>query len=376
MNKRNLYELDYVELESLLAEWNLSPVHARAIWRAVYRDGVTAVADIADGVAPATFPAKVRAWLVAETTLRLPSLAASETSADGAACKDLLRFADGATVEVVQLRYRQRYSACISTQVGCACGCVFCATGQMGFVRQLPASEIVAQVLHVQQALRRDGATLANFVLMGMGEPLLNYDHTLAAIRRLCEARGLGFVARRITLSTCGIVPGIRRLADDAMGINLAVSLHAATDEVRAQMMPINHTYPLDALFAALRDYVERTQRRVMLEWVLVAGVTDTLAQARALVARLVGLEAHVNLIQLNPTEAYAARPSSPAAVAAFTAVLDQAGVPHTMRQRRGGSIAAGCGQLRSKREGVLTQRAVGDGVGGVLEAKRDLCDA
>ena len=343
MEKRNLYDLDYADLTALLTGWGLSPVHAQAIWRAVYREGVTAVADIGD------VPAKVRARLLDETRLWLPEVVVSKTSPDGAARKDLLCLADGATIEVVRLRYRQRYSACISTQVGCACGCTFCATGQMGFVRQLTAGEIVTQVLHVQRTLRRMAATLSNFVLMGMGEPLLNYDNTLAAMRRLCEAKGWGFVARRITLSTSGIVPAIARLAADNVRINLAVSLHAATDEVRSELMPINRTYPLDTLFEALRDYTERTRRRVMFEWLLIDGVTDTITQARAFVARVAEMPAHVNLIQLNPTADYAARPSSPAAVDVFTAVLDQAGVPHTMRQRRGDTLAAGCGQLRSR---------------------------
>ena len=245
----HLYDLDFPVLEALLAGWGESRSHARTIWRALYRECVADVVQIV------TLPEGVRARLSAKTSLALPVLLASQESPDGAARKDLLQLADGAQIEVVLMRYRHRYSACISTQVGCACGCTFCATGQMGFVRHMTSGEIVAQVLHLQRALIAQGQSLSNFVLMGMGEPLLNYDNTLAAIRRLCDPRGMGFVERRVTLSTAGIVPGIDRLAEEGLRINLAVSLHAATDEVRSALMPINRRYPLGDLFAALKRY-------------------------------------------------------------------------------------------------------------------------
>jgi 23S rRNA (adenine2503-C2)-methyltransferase len=247
------------------------------------------------------------------------------------------------------LRYRERRSGCISTQVGCACGCPFCATGQMGFVRQLSSQEIVAQVLHLQRELAARERQLSNIVLMGMGEPLLNYEHTLAAVRRLIDPRALGFVQRRITLSTVGIGPGIERLSEEHLHVKLAISLHAATDELRSQLVPVNRRYPLDDLFAAVRLYTARAQRRVMFEWVMIDGVNDTPQQAEALVARLADLPAHVNLIRLNPTPGYSGRSSTLAAIEAFAAVLDRAQVPHTMRQRRGGAIEAGCGQLRRR---------------------------
>ena len=177
----------------------------------------------------------------------------------------------------------------------------------------------------------------------------MNYQHTLAAIRRLVDPRALGFVQRRITLSTVGIVPGIKRLGDEDLQMNLAISLHAATDALRSRLAPINQCYPLDDLFAAVKQYVAQTQRRVMFEWVMINGLNDTRGQAEALVARLAGLPAHVNLIRLNPTPDYGGEPSALAAIEAFTAVLDRAHIPHTMRQRRGGAIAAGCGQLRRR---------------------------
>ena len=280
----------------------------------------------------------------------LPRVLARQEDPGGETRKDLLELADGAQIEVVLLRYRERRTACISTQVGCACGCLFCATGQMGFRRQLTCEEILAQVLHLQQELGLRDERLTNVVLMGMGEPLLNYDNTLSGIRRLVDPRGLGFVQRRITVSTVGIVPGIKRLMDEGLGVNLAISLHAATDALRRQLAPVSERYPLDELFAAAKLYTVRTQRRVMFEWVLIDGVNDSLAQAEALVERLAGMPAHVNLIRLNRTAGYEGQSSPEGTIDEFAAALDRAGIPHTMRQRRGEAISAGCGQLRGNR--------------------------
>jgi 23S rRNA (adenine2503-C2)-methyltransferase len=287
------------------------------------------------------------------TTLQL---LARQESPEGDTRKDLLRLQDGECVEVVLLRYRDRRSVCVSTQIGCACGCVFCATGQAGFVRQLSAEEIVAQVLHFWNELVTVGERLSNIVLMGMGEPLLNYEQTVEAIRWLSHPRTLGFVQRRITLSTVGIVPGIERLGGEGLYINLAVSLHAATDELRNRLVPIGRRYDLDRLCDALREYTARTGRRVMIEWAMIAGVNDSLDQAEALAALLQGIPAHVNLIRLNPTSGYAGQPATWEAIEAFTTVLDRAGIPHTLRQQRGVAIRAGCGQLRQAQVSGITQ--------------------
>lgn len=340
----NLYDLSYIALEAQITTWGESPAHARTLWRWLYRTYPATLDDL-----PPTLSQSLRARLLADAALTLPTHVTSQSTPDGSTRKALIQMAGGERIEVVLMRYRHRYSACISTQVGCACGCRFCATGQMGFVRQLSAGEIVAQVVHAQRVLASEGQTLSNFVLMGMGEPLLNYDNTLDAVRRVCDPRGMGFVQRRITLSTVGIVPGIDRLAGEGLLVNLAVSLHAATDAVRDSLLPINRRYPLDDLCAALQRYTSTTQRRVMLEWTLIDGVNDTVAQAEALVARFDAIPTHVNLILLNPTPDYPERPSSPKAVDAFIAVLDRAGIPHTMRQRRGGTIDAACGQLRQR---------------------------
>lgn len=347
----SLYDLEFSALEALLIEWGEPRSHARQIWEWLYRRLATDVDQMM------TLPQAVRERLAAETALYVPPVLARQEAPDGETRKDLLQLEDGEQIEVVLLRYRERRSGCVSTQVGCACGCLFCATGQMGFVRQLSSEEIILQVLHLQRELASRQKRLSNVVLMGMGEPLLNYEHTLAAIRRMIDHRALGFVQRRITLSTVGIVPGIKRLIDEDLQINLAISLHAATDALRSQLVPINRRYPLDDLLAAVRAYTVQTQRRVLFEWVMIDGINDQRGQAEALAARLAGMRAHVNLIRLNPTPDYDGQPSTTAAIEAFRAVLDRAVIPHTMRQRRGGAISAGCGQLRSpSRVGIRGQ--------------------
>jgi 23S rRNA (adenine2503-C2)-methyltransferase len=339
----NLYDLDLPALERMLARWGYGRPDARHVWQAVYVDCQAAIRDAAG------LPADLRARLDAEAPLSTLDLLSSQEDPGGEARKDLLCFADGCRVEVVLLRYGRRRSACISTQVGCACGCSFCATGQSGYVRDLSAGEIVAQVVHVQRALRTVGEALNNVVLMGMGEPLLNYESTVEAVRRMSDQRGLSIPQRRITLSTVGIAPGIRRLGEEGLGLGLAISLHAATDELRSELVPVNRRYPIADLVEAMRDYAARTGRRVMIEWAMIDGVNDSPAQARALAGLLQHIPAHVNLLRLNPTARYAGHPASATALEAFAARLDEAGIPHTVRQRRGAAITAGCGQLRAE---------------------------
>jgi len=335
-----LYDLDLTQLQALLASWGEPAYRARQLWEWLY-------IHLADDLAAMTnLPRPLRERLAAETAIGVPAVAASQISADGETRKDLLRFADGQAVETVLMRYERRRTACISTQVGCAIGCPFCATGQGGFRRHLSAGEIVAQALHCARLLRASGERLSNVVLMGMGEPLLNYDASLEAVRRLTDPSGFNLGQRHVTLSTVGVVPGIDRLAEEPLQITLAVSLHAATDELRDRLVPLNRRYPLDALFAACHRYFKRTGRRISFEWALIKGVNDSPAQAEALAARLAGLDAHVNLIPLNPTDGYQGEAPAPEAIAAFTAVLTRERIPHTVRLRRGIEIRAGCGQL------------------------------
>ena len=340
MKRTVLYDLDLTQLQALLASWGEPAYRARQLWEWLY-------IHLADDLAAMTnLPRPLRERLAAETAIGVPAVAASQISADGETRKDLLRFADGQAVETVLMRYERRRTACISTQVGCAIGCPFCATGQGGFRRHLSAGEIVAQALHCARLLRAGGERLSNVVLMGMGEPLLNYDASLEAVRRLTDPSGFNLGQRHVTLSTVGVVPGIDRLAEEPLQITLAVSLHAATDELRDRLVPLNRRYPLDALFAACHRYFKRTGRRISFEWALIKGVNDSPAQAEALAARLAGLDAHVNLIPLNPTDGYQGEAPAPEAIAAFTAVLTRERIPHTVRLRRGIEIRAGCGQL------------------------------
>lgn len=349
------YDLSFPALRSLMEEWGEPPFRASQVWEWLY-------IHLADGWERMTnLPRPLRERLAERFPFRLPEVLATRVSPDGLARKDLLQLPDGETVEAVLMRYERRRTACISTQVGCPVGCVFCATGQAGFRRNLSAGEIVAQALHFARVLRAEGAPpdrpLSNVVLMGMGEPLLNYPATMEAIRRLTDPQGFRLGQRHITLSTVGVIPEIDRLAGESgpqggpLQITLAVSLHAATDDLRNRLVPLNRRYGLDALFAACRRYFARTGRRISFEWVLIAGVNDSPAQAEALARRLEGLIAHVNLIPLNPTPAYEGSPPSREAIAAFTAVLKRHGIPFTVRLRRGIEIQAGCGQLRGKVE-------------------------
>jgi 23S rRNA (adenine2503-C2)-methyltransferase len=336
------YDYDYNAFDAIIRDLKASQYTAE-IWRYLYREYVS---DFHEMI---SLPPELRNQLADRLSLEQLKRGGQVISADGNTRKDLLVLDDAQGIEVVLLRYRERFSACVSTQVGCACGCVFCATGQMGFERQLSAGEILAQVIYLQRVLKEQGQTLSNVVLMGMGEPLLNYDATLSAVRQLTDSRGFGIGPKRITLSTVGIAPAIRKLAGEPIPIKLALSLHAATDALRDAMMPINRRYPLESLWETLRYYTAKTGRRVLLEWIMIKGVNDTPQAAHSLVSWVRDLPVHVNLIQLNVTDSFSGEPSTDEAVEAFISVLDRHQILHTMRQRRGGSIQAGCGQLRSR---------------------------
>lgn len=345
---RHIHDLTRDELTALIRSWDFSPVHAATLWSAVYLDGAQRYADVAG------LPHRLRTRLEEALSLAPPRVAAETHSTDGFTRKYLLALGDGRRIETVLMRFTGRVTACVSSQVGCAAGCVFCATGQMGFIRQLTAGEIVAQAMHVHRELRAgdhpapDAAArrLRNLVLMGMGEPLHNYEAVMRAVDILRDQNGPAIGARRITLSTVGVVPGIVRLADEARPTHLAVSLHAATQEERAALVPAAGRWPLEALMEACRYYVTKLQRRIFFEWALIAGQNDTTEQADALGRLLQGLPAQVNLIPLNPTSGYDGAPADRAAARRFQDILAGYGLPSTVRQRRGIDIAAGCGQL------------------------------
>ena len=263
--------------------------------------------------------------------------------------KYLLTLGDGERIETVLMRFTGRVTACISSQVGCAMGCVFCATGQMGYTRHLTPGEIVAQAVHVARVLRatREPHRLRNIVLMGMGEPLHNYEAVMHAIDILRHPSGLALSAERITLSTVGVVPGILRLAQEKRPLHLAVSLHAATQAERAALVPAAKKWPLDELIAACRTYSEQTGRRIFYEWTLIEGKNDSAEHARAVGNLLRDLPAQVNLIPLNPTAGYEGTRHAPKRRKKFQRILaEEFALPSTVRQRRGIDIAAGCGQL------------------------------
>lgn len=281
-----------------------------------------------------------------------PFAVEAEQSADsGTTRKWLFRAPDGAAIEAVLMGYPRRATLCISSQAGCALGCTFCATGQFGFERNLEAGEIVAQVAYGAAYLRQIGMPgvpdhLTNVVFMGMGEPLANYDRVQEALRRLIESMGLS--ARSITVSTVGVVPGMRRLADEPWPVSLAVSLHAADDALRDTLVPVNKRYPLAEVEAAAAEYFRRKRRRVSIEWTMIDGVNDTPDQAAKLAAIATRLRAHVNLIALNPTPLTLQSPSSTARIDAFSRLLRGRGVNVTVRDTRGRDIDAACGQLRA----------------------------
>jgi 23S rRNA (adenine2503-C2)-methyltransferase len=337
----DLYELSPDALADLLAGWGEPRFRAKQLVEWLYSRRV----DSFDAMS--NLPKSLRDRLAAETTLGVLELEAEENSADGTT-KRLYRLHDGQLIESVLMEYDdERRTACISTQAGCAMGCVFCATGQMGFARHLTAAEIFEQALFFARDLEARGDRLSNIVLMGMGEPFHNYDASIEAVRRLMRDLGIG--ARHITVSTVGLVPMIRRFADEGLQVKLAVSLHAATDAEREALLPVNKRYPLSELIPACYEYVEKTGRRMSFEWTLIQGENDTPEQAHALGKLLKGLHCHVNVIPLNLTSGYHGGPSAQGRIDTFIALLGEYGIPATVRIRRGIDINAGCGQLKSK---------------------------
>ena len=347
---RSLLDLTLAEMERELGAAGLSPVHARSLWRSLHRE-LTLKND---------FSPPLRRWIADRMDregrffIDAPTETDDIASSDGLTRKFLLRLADGQMIETVLMGFKGRSTVCVSTQAGCAMGCVFCATGQMGFVRHLRPGEIVAQVRHAQRALCDTGSEgLRNLVLMGMGEPLHNYDAVMTALEIITDRGGLNIGPGKITISTVGVVPGILRLAEEKRPYHLAVSLHGATEAERSALVPASARWPLAELMAACRTYFAQTGRRIFFEWTLIAGKNDSPAQAERLAVLLNGLDAHVNLIPLNPTAGFAGTATSTDAAKVFQKVLRAAGIPSTVRQRRGIDVAAGCGQLRAEKSRV-----------------------
>lgn len=335
-----IYDLDLPALTDLLKSWDAPAYRAKQIWQGLYQHFWNAPDEFT------SLSKSLREKLSANLQFAPLSPITQLASSDRQTIKTLFQLPDGKVIEAVMMKYEKRNTLCISTQAGCAMGCVFCATGQMGFSRHLTSGEIAAQVMHYARLLNEQNERVTNIVLMGMGEPFHNYENTMAAIDRLNNEGGFNFGARRFTISTVGLVPSIRRFADETRQVNLAVSLHAADDATRGSMMPVNKKYPIAEVIEACRYYVQKTGRRITFEWALIHEVNDTPETARRLASLLKGLNCHVNAIPLNPTTGYTGKATDRQRAEKFKESLEQAGVPCTIRMRRGIDIAAGCGQL------------------------------
>ena len=313
----------------------------RDLWKRVYRE----LADPFGG--EPTGDRKVDA-LRERFFLSAPEISRESRSEDGLTRKFLFRLKDGQTIETVLMRQAGRHTACVSTQAGCAQGCVFCATGQGGFRRHLTAGEMVAQIRHVARVLAADGERLRNIVLMGMGEPLHNYESVRDFLEIVQDDLGLGIAPAHATLSTVGLVPGILRMAREKLPAHLALSLHAANDADRAALLPVARRWPLAELMSACDEFTAARREKIFYEWTLVGGKNDSPAHARELAVLLLprAQYAHVNLIPLNVTDGYDGAPTPPERVREFQRILSECGIPATVRSRRGLDVAAGCGQL------------------------------
>lgn len=343
MNKVALYNLSMKELSDLFASWGEPAYHATQLWRWLYRSGATSFDSMTD------LPSPLRQKLVGKASLRLLSAARQEDSPDSRTTKVLFKLRDGDTIESVSMRQRTggdgvRNTICVSTQAGCLIGCPFCATGQQGFRRNLSAGEIVEQVMFF--AKLSPPRPITNVVFMGMGEPFMNYDATIKAIHILNSAPGFNLGARHMTISTSGVVPGIKALAKEGIQVGLAISLHAPDDALRNSLVPVNRKYPLQELMSACRDYYGVTGRRVTFEYTMFRGINDSARFSLQLARLLRGTNSHVNLIPANHTPGNYP-PSPKDRIKQFCEDLRRHGITATIRHSQGSEIQAGCGQLR-----------------------------
>ncbi len=341
------YGIDRADLAALLGD--VPRYRVDQVWQGLYQQ-LAAPAELTN------LPAAMRSEL--DDALPLALTPITELVSDrGDTVKFLWELAGGARVETVLMLYSDRATVCVSSPAGCAMGCGFCATGQAGFSRHLTAGEIVEQVVRAARRARDGGRRVSNVVFMGMGEPLANEAAVWTAVERLHA--DLGLSARHLTVSTVGIVPGIRRLAERGLPVTLAVSLHAANDELRDELVPINRRYPLDVLLEACRDFLSTNGRRISFEWALIDGVNDRPSDAAELaaLARQLQPAAHVNLIPLNPTPGWPTRGTPPDRVRRFRDQLATLGVNATVRRNRGTDIDAACGQLAARETPVQLQQ-------------------
>lgn len=337
--KTLIHGLSRAQLAEELEALGQPSFRARQAWRWLYHQYAQ------DFGAMRNLPGDARARLAERFCIEpLRAVQRQDESGSGSTAKALLRLRDGECIEMVFIPAKGRTTLCVSTQAGCKYRCAFCASGQGGFRRDMEAGEIVGQVV---LAARELGSAPGHVVFMGMGEPLDNYDNTLAAVRIINDPEGLSIGARKITISTCGIIPGIERLAGEGLQVELSVSLHAPDDALRSKLMPVNKIYPLASLLAACLGYAERTGRLITFEYTLIRNVNDSQEHARRLAALIAPVHSRVNLIMLSPVAEYGGCAPAPAAGRMFVETLARSGINATVRASKGGGISAACGQLR-----------------------------
>lgn len=327
------------EMGEVLKAWGQPAFRAKQVFTWLHK-GVGSYQEMTN------LPQSLRQQLEENYPLYRPQVVRKQQSQKDGTIKYLWRLSDGNCVETVLMRYHYGNTVCISTEVGCAMGCAFCASTLGGLVRRLGPHEMLDQVLFTQID---SGLPVSHIVLMGIGEPLDNFDNVLRFLELVNSPDGMNISMRHISLSTCGLVPKIDKLAEHKLQLTLSVSLHAPTNEIRNTIMPVNKAYPVEALLAACRRYYEATGRRISFEYAMIHGVNDTEAAAKQLLLNLKGLPAHVNLIPLNHVEESPLKPSTRQAVQRFQQILEDGGVPATVRRTLGGDIDASCGQLRRK---------------------------
>lgn len=342
-DKPYLFDYTLTELEELIAGFGEPKFRARQIYEWLYIKYALSFDEMSD------LPKSLREKLKNETILTHLAPKIDLRSADKWTRKILFDLPDNSQIETVLMGYDKRRTVCISTQAGCGLGCTFCATGQGGLQRNISAGEIVEQVMFFEHVLKQKNDRLTNVVFMGMGEPFANYTQVMKAVAILTGKKGFNFGARRITISTVGLIPGIKKFIAENLQVNLAVSLHAATDKLRDTMLPVNKKFPLRELIPVCTEYQEKTGRRLSYEWALIDDVNDTEEQAKALAGLIKGTLCHVNLIPLNPTKGFKGHESKQLRIKAFREILDRSGITNTLRMRRGIDINAGCGQLKQE---------------------------
>ncbi len=344
---KNIYDLSFSEIAAFVAENGEAGFRSKQIWEGLYQHHFSDWKDFSS--LPKSLRQKFGSEYFINSLIKIESVFSNDSHTE----KVLFQLTDTNYIESVLLRKDERLTLCISSQSGCPVNCSFCATGNLGFKRNLSCGEMIEQVIFFINALKPLDEKLTNIVFMGMGEPFLNYENTISAIDRLNDASGLNIGARRITISTIGIIDRIRKFSDREQQINLSISLHAPNDRLRQQLVPMAKNYPIKDLIEACRFYISRTNRRVTFEYVMIKGINDSPELAIELITLLKGLNCHLNLIPLNLNRHFTGEPSDPSTIREFGRILIEKGIAASIRDSQGADIQAGCGQLAGKKIGI-----------------------